>query len=332
MPRTVAKLVVAVAIVVVFAGRAAAQKVLYWSDKDFPRIQRMNADKSGGIQTLLTSANGLLDPRGVVLDPAAGKFYFADAADHKIRRANLDGSNLQDLVTTGQTQPADLAIDLANGLLYWTDTAQGTATGAIRRSDLSGNNVTTLRSGLVEPYFLTIDTPGGKIYWSDFDSGIIHRANLDGSGTAEDFITGLTRTRDMVIDPASGYLYWADRNSRKIQRRQLAGGTIEDLFDANDGLLRPHGLVLDTEAGFIYWTDTDAHAIGRGVLNGAGLPTYVVTGNDGQVGPWAITLAVPEPSGIAVLVLGAFGIAVRRHRSSRGPLQRTEFRGFASLR
>src|SRR5688572_26917161 len=311
MPRSnMSSLSCTVVAVALFSPLALAQKVLYWTDKDAPRVHRMNADGAGGPQTLLTSPT-VFDPRGIVLDPASQKFYFADTITQSIRRANLDGSNVENVVTTGQSQPADMAIDTAAGHLYWSDTAAG----AIRRSDLSGNNVTTIRSSLVEPYFITLDTPGGKIYWSDFNSGIIHRTNLDGTGAVEDFITGLTRVRDVAIDPSSGYIYWADRNSQRIQRRLISGGAIQNLFDANDGLLRPHGLVLDPEAGYLYWTDTDAHAVARGNLDGSGLPLYLATGSNGQVGPWSIALAVPEPGGMTILSLcAACGFAARHPR------------------
>src|SRR6185503_20662086 len=94
----------------------------------------------GGVQTLLGSANGLSDPRGIVLDPAAGQFYFADAINQSIRRANLDGTNVQNVITTGLVQPADMAIDTAAGHLYWADTGAG----VIRRSDLLGNNIVSI--------------------------------------------------------------------------------------------------------------------------------------------------------------------------------------------
>jgi hypothetical protein len=73
--------------------------------------------------------------------------------------------------------------------------------------------------------------------------------------------------------------------------------------------------VLDTEAGYLYWTDTDAHAVGRGTLDGAGQPLYLATGSDGQVGPWAITLAVPEPAALTLLTFAACGFALRIRRN-----------------
>ena len=44
---------------------------------------------------------GLDMPRGLALDLGAGKMYWIDQGTDKIQRANLDGSDVEDLVTTG---------------------------------------------------------------------------------------------------------------------------------------------------------------------------------------------------------------------------------------
>src|SRR5687768_3639658 len=101
MPRSnMSSLSCTVVAVALFSPLALAQKVLYWTDKDAPRVHRMNADGTG-VQTLLSGPT-VFDPRGIVLDPAAQKFYFADAITQSIRRANLDGSNVENVVTTGR--------------------------------------------------------------------------------------------------------------------------------------------------------------------------------------------------------------------------------------
>src|SRR5262249_33725029 len=65
-----------------------------------------------------------------------------------IRRANLDGSDQQILVTR-QNLPQGLALDLAGGQMYWTDNPLGT--GDIRRANLDGTDQQTLISGLNGP-------------------------------------------------------------------------------------------------------------------------------------------------------------------------------------
>ena len=55
---------------------------------------------------------GLARPGDAV---ASGKMYWTDLGTEKIQRANLDGSNVEDLVTTGVVRPAGIALDVAGG-------------------------------------------------------------------------------------------------------------------------------------------------------------------------------------------------------------------------
>ena len=77
----------------------------------------------------------------------------------RIQRANLDGSNIEDLVVTGLDSPhEDLALDVAGGKMYWTDYSSGT----IRRANLDGSNIEDLITGLDldSPSSLALYLPG----------------------------------------------------------------------------------------------------------------------------------------------------------------------------
>ncbi len=313
-----ASMLIALLPVVPTATRAAP---VYFSDKDANRIYRVEPGQPA--QVLLGGVDGLVDPRGVAVDPGAGTMYWAENGTRRIRRANLDGSDARDLITTGLLGPSDIELDLANGHLYWADRDLN----QIARSNLDGSGVTVVRSGagVSQPYFLTLDVAGGNVYWTDFDSGSIHFARLDGSGPVQDVVVGLARTRDVVVDPGpnGGYLYWADRDAHKIQRQRLASTLLpEDLFTAEDGLNRPHGLVLDRAEGMLYWTDTDGRMVARGNTDGTGRPE--VLASQGLVGAWGIALAVPEPAG-ACLIGAAASLLLARRRERRKPAIRSRF-------
>ncbi len=52
----------------------------------------------------------------------ASKLYWTDWGTDKIQRADLDGSNVEDLVSSaGLNGPDGLALDMAGGKMYWTD-------------------------------------------------------------------------------------------------------------------------------------------------------------------------------------------------------------------
>jgi hypothetical protein len=102
-----------------------------------------------------------------------------------IRRANLDGTGQQILVT-GLNAPYAIALDVAGGKMYWTEDF-----GAdIRRANLDGTGQQTLVTGLPRPVGIALDVAGNAMYWTDFDGADIRRASLDGTGQ-QTLVTGL---------------------------------------------------------------------------------------------------------------------------------------------
>ena len=209
-----------------------------------------------------------------------GKLYWADGG--KIQRSNLDGSGVEDLVTTGLGNPDGLALDVSGGKLYWTDFG----TDKIQRSNLDGSGVEDLVTrGLDYPWGIALDVSGGKLYWDGLghgqdpalqprrqrgrrpghhrigrpmehrvrcvwrqavldDTGTdkIQRSNLDGSGVEDLVTTGLGEPSGIALDVSGGKLYWTDARAAKIQRSNLDGSGVEDLVTT--GLGEPYGLAL----------------------------------------------------------------------------------------
>ena len=201
------------------------------------------------------------------------KLYWTDWGTDKIQRSNLDGSGVEDLVTTGLESPVGLALDVSGGKLYWTDFG----TAKIQRSNLNGSGVEDLvTTGLEGPYGLALDVSGGKLYWTDFGTDKIQRSNLDGSGVEDLVTTGLEDPDGLALDVSGGKLYWTDWGTRKIQRSNLDGSGVEDLVTT--GLEGPYGLALDVSGGKLYWTDFGTDKIQRSNLDGSGVEDLVTTG------------------------------------------------------
>ena len=209
--------------------------------------------------------------------PATGtsKLYWTDWGTDKIQRSDLDGSNVEDLVSgAGLNGPDGLALDMAGGKMYWTDAG----TNKIQRSDLDGSNVEDLvTSGLSVPYGLAVDVSGGKMYWTNRQNGKIQRADLDGSNV-EDLITlaGLAFPGEIALDVANGKMYWTNPGSDKIQRADMDGSNKEDLVTT--GLSSPTGLALDLSGSKMYWTDRGTKKIQRAGLDGSSVEDLVASG------------------------------------------------------
>ena len=192
---------------------------------------------------------------------SGGKMYWVDAGTSKIQRANLDGSAVEDLVTSGLSHPSGLALDPAGGKMYWTDWG----TEKIQRANLDGSAVEDLvTSGLSSPNGLALDPVAGKMYWADQGTEKIQRANLDGSAVEDLVTSGVSGPVGLALDPAAGKMYWTDQVTVKIQRANLDGSAVEDLVTSD--LSQPRDLALDPAAGKMYWTDWEAEKIQRANL------------------------------------------------------------------
>ena len=217
------------------------------------KIQRSNLNGSQK-EDLVAGLPGVRRPNGLALDVTAGKLYWTSAhaltedGGGAIQRSNLDGSGIEDLVTSGLRAPGGLALDIAAGKMYWADYRAR----KIQRANLDGSQVEDLVStgATTTSTPLALDVAAGKMYWTLWDGSNpgrakIQRANLDGS-QVEDLVTGrqgLKQPGGIALDPAAGKMYWADTGSEKIQRANLDGSQVEDLIAM--GLDGPRGIALD---------------------------------------------------------------------------------------
>lgn len=273
----------------------------------------------------------------------AGKMYWVDALTCKVQRADLDGSNPEDLVATGLRNPTDIDLDLSAGKMYWADpgahriqradldgsNVEDLVTAApscialdasagmmywtertnakICRADLNGSNSQDLITGLGAPKGLALDLSAGKMYWTDSARLKIRRADLDGSNIEDLVTTGLSAPDHIAVDPAGGKVYWTDFINHKIQRANLDGSDVEDMVDL--GWRGPFGIALDLSAGKIYWTDWTGNRIERSDLDGTNVEALVTTGLENPAG-----IAVPEPGILALVGIGTLTLMRRRHR------------------
>ena len=249
----------------------------------------------------------------------------------------LVGDEVEDLVPNVQNA-TNLAIDIANEKLYWTEKTSNT-TGRIRRANLDGTSVQLVKDLTSVPHGITLDAAGGKIYLTNA-WGKVQRLNVDGSNFQPNFITGLDTPKGLTLDVLGGKVYWAEMAGR-IRRANLDGSNIEDIatglgtpmdlivFDGtvywtektgeNRGDIRfvaldrnrnvvtrntftqgfPVGIALDTVDGKLYWT-TSHGKIGRQALDGSNFQPNFVTGLSA---PGTLALRVETPMDVETPVV-----------------------------
>ena len=261
----------------------------YWANWH-GKIQRVSY---GDIElTDLVSMN-LTNPRDIAVDSTARKIYWVDASANKVQRANLDGTNVEDLIFT-EGRPFGIALDLTNKRMYWSTWA-----GKISSANLDGSNVQDAIVGLDEPEDIALDVSSGKIYWIDSNANVIQSANLDGTNIQNVISEGLSHQLGIALDLTAGKIYWTNTSFwplsephvsfDKIQRANLDGTNIEDLVTTD--LVLATGIALDISLGKMYWSDS-AHGIFRANLDGSNVEPVIEKSIERDFSPQGIALGI----------------------------------------
>jgi len=241
---------------------------------------------------------------------AADKLYWTNTTAGTIQRANLDGSDIED-VASNLNGPATLALDPICRRIYfntYSNEAQRAGLdgseqmglfptrvtapmvvdpiasylyvgdGAIVRSSLDGSARLTLLApgGLVQG--IALDTLNNQIYWTTVLPNAIRRANLDGSGAG--VLISLPRGEEpwgIALDIAEGKMYWTTGVANSIRRSNLDGTGIEELVVLPNGFFDPipTAIALDLMGRKMYWTERKQDRIRRANLDGSDIETVV---------------------------------------------------------
>lgn len=255
---------------------------LYWTTSTLGTIERSNLDGSDVV--CLVDYSGQEKPIGIALDTAGGKMYWALGyfrnTPGKIQRANLNGSEIEDVVVADVVGPSDVALDLVSGKLYWTDWSLD----VIRRSNLDGKEVETLiDTDIGAPRSIALDIPNGKMYWTDFagslSTGKVERANLDGSDRRILANDEGVEPAGIMLDSERARILWIDDEfqQKAVRYMDLDGGNPGTLVQIASGFL--WDVALDSLRDRIYWSNMGHSTIYSVTLDGSDIrnvfPTLV---------------------------------------------------------
>ena len=267
-----------------FAPRAPA--FLYWSNFDTNSIGRGNLDGMGTPnQSFITSVNAA---GGVAVDGA--HVYWTQCLDGgSIGRANIDGTGANLDFIPGANLPCGVEVDAS--FVYWTECGE---TDTLGRGNIDGT----------DPDFSFITVTDGSapcgdpavnasfIYWANSGGTTIGRADIGGTNTDPDFITGASIPCGVAVNDS--FIYWANFGTDSIGRANLDGsGTPNPNFitAATD----PCGVAVDDS--FIYWTNAGlADSIGRANLDGTNPNQNFATGAPGAFAVAVDSLTAPPAS------------------------------------
>ena len=214
---------------------------IFWTNMgkmkvDDGSIERLDLD--GKNLTTVVPVGGTFTPKQLKLDKKNGKLYWSDREGMRVMRSNLDGSNIETLVETGQGEAARLdarnwcvgiALDVERGEIYWTQKGGDNAgTGSIRRVGVNlrkgedpahRSDIEVLFDGLPEPIDLEIDPGKRMIYWTDRGDpprgNTVNRAPMDAAaGTKrtdpEILVSDLHEGIGIALDLKGGRMFFTD--------------------------------------------------------------------------------------------------------------------------
>jgi hypothetical protein len=237
---------------------------IYWTEMGVPSAEDGSierADIDGGNHITIVPNGKTFTPKQLQLDKRNGKLYWCDREGMRVMRSNLDGSNIETLVQTGQGKAdrADvprwcvgIAIDVEAGKLYWTQKGPDNAgLGRIFRAGLeipkgesysSRSDIELLFDQLPEPIDLDLDLEHRVLYWTDRgdppQGNTVNRAPMDAAPCSvepEIVFTHLMEGIGLALDVPGDRMFMTDLGG-SLYAASLDGATHKTLLAAEGNL------------------------------------------------------------------------------------------------
>jgi DNA-binding beta-propeller fold protein YncE len=202
------------------------------------------------------SRAGMVEPNGLALDPAHGRLFIADVADHRVRVVDLATGMISTFAGTGEAQHSGDGGPAKAAGIHGARAVKVAADGTVYILERQGS---TLRA--VDPRTGVITT------WA----GTGARGYAGDGGPARDAV--FDAPKEFALDPVGDILI-VDTENHAIRRIDAANGIVETIAGGRKGgegdrgparaagLGRPHGAVVGPD-GSIYIGDTENHRVRR---------------------------------------------------------------------
>ncbi len=180
---------------------------IYWTNMGVPNLDDGYIERSdidGANRKTIIPKGVTFTPKQIHLDKANGKLYWSDREGMRVMRSNLDGSQAETLVQTGQGEADRLdqtrwcvgvTVDPARRQIYWTQKGPDNAEqGRIFRAGIeipkgqtaaNRTDIEVIFACLPEPIDLELDLENRVLYWTDRGDpprgNTVNRAPIDGA-------------------------------------------------------------------------------------------------------------------------------------------------------
>ncbi len=212
---------------------------VYWTNMGIPSVNDGSierADLDGSNRVTIVPGGVAFTPKQLHFEAVGRKLYWGDREGMRVMRCDLDGSNVETLVQTGQGDDdrrdqtrwcVGVAVDPAGGHLYWTQKGPSDAgLGKVLRAGIDmpasdtpadRSDIEVLFKGLPEPIDLELDLAARMLYWTDRGDpprgNTVNRAPIDatdGHSEPEILLTHLMEGIGIALDPAGDRMFVTD--------------------------------------------------------------------------------------------------------------------------
>lgn len=202
---------------------------LFWAEAAWSNAKvNRSASSLGGITAIVTGGSAL---RGIAVNDVSQHVYWTSSnliTGAKVHRAGLDGGGAATLINLSMgANPRGIAVDHADGKIYWADFDQD----AIYRANLDGTLPiawVTLPPGS-GPYGVAV-SPGQAVYWTEYNTGLLQRALTVEPGITN-LVSGLANPTYLTLDLSNALMYWAEggAGTERIRRANTGGSELVTL-------------------------------------------------------------------------------------------------------
>jgi sugar lactone lactonase YvrE len=234
---------------------------LYWTNMGVPHrndgsIER--ADLDGGNRRFIVPEGMTFTPKQLHLEKKSGKLYWSDREGMRVMRANLDGSQVETLIQTGEGEsdrhdPSNwcvgITVDPIRRQVYWTQKgADDSGHGRIFRAGIDmprGQSPTkrldveVLFDRLPEPIDLELDLEHRVLYWTDRSDpprgNAVNRTPIDGHLNQEIVLGHFMQGIGIALDVRGDRMFVTDL-AGSIYCTQLSGSARRSIARAQGNL------------------------------------------------------------------------------------------------
>lgn len=176
--------------------------------------------------------------------------YWADhgALHSGIYSVKLDGTNFRPVVSSGLTEPEDVAVDWVGRNIYITDASLD----KLVVCKLDGSICATLHSDIHKPRAISVDPATGYLFWTEWGrSAGIYMSGMDGSDQMPIATTNLHWPNGLTYDSTTSRIYWADAKLNRIEYFDVH--TRHRAILLEDTVFNPFAMTVFEDN--LYWSD-----------------------------------------------------------------------------